>query len=229
MHHRLACIAMPFSLNGPAPHAEHTNDLSAGFWFGSLRLPGAPSAGDEAGARRAVILAVVSLVDLSGSATAVGTMFRVRGGLTRGEGAPPADVHSHALGVEGPVVARAAVEDLLAGGLLLLVGDLLGFVRPEAREADARGRHLHERRVPRAARVDGVARLPHRRPILEALSLGLVHNLREQQPVRSSLLEHLEAYPLDRAHADALLDLLERLDRRRVVRTRPLVAGRVGG
>ena len=140
---------------------------------------------------------------------------RVRGGLTRGEGAPSADVHAHALGVERAVVARGAVQDLLPRRLLLLVGDFFGLVRAEAREADARGCHLDERGIPRAARVHGVAGLTHGRPVLQAFLLGPLHDLREQQALRSSLLEHLEAYPLDRPHADALLHHLQGLDRGR--------------
>ena len=99
---------MPFSLNGPAPHAEHTNVLSAALWFGMSRLPlWFGSLAVPLGARCAVILTAASLVDLSGSATAVGTMFGSAVGL------PAAKVHHLLMCIRIPFVLKGPLSHAL--------------------------------------------------------------------------------------------------------------------
>ena len=98
---------MPFSLNGPAPHAEHTNVLTAALWFGSSGLPLWFKWGVSLGTRCAVILRFVSLVDLSGSATAVGTMSGFAVGL------PAAKVHHLLMCIRMPLVLKGPLSHAL--------------------------------------------------------------------------------------------------------------------
>mmetsp|Transcript_11957 Transcript_11957/g.33100 ORF Transcript_11957/g.33100 Transcript_11957/m.33100 type:complete len:244 (-) Transcript_11957:363-1094(-) len=98
LHHLLACIAMPFSLNGPAPHAVHTYVLGAAL-VGSPPPPAPPAPSLGAGTCP-VILACMSRVDRSGSAMGVGTMFGSAVGL------PAAKVHHRLMCMRMPLVLK---------------------------------------------------------------------------------------------------------------------------